>query len=86
MDRVSLQPFGNERGGEDAQLIIDYPLTNSRLDVLDILLADLELETQIEDSNKGTEVFVITLFRKATSKHGRGDEQRPHRPRRRREG
>jgi len=53
---------------------------NSQLDFIDILLADFELETQIEDSNKGAEMFVIPHFGKAISKHGGGDEQRPHRP------
>ena len=53
---------------------------NSQLNVVDVLLADLKLEAQIEDSNEGAEVIVIAIFGKATSKHGGGDEQRPHRP------
>jgi hypothetical protein len=83
VDRVSLRHFRNERG--DAPLIIDHPFTNSGLDVVDVLLADLELKTQIEDSDKGTEMFVITLFGKAASKNSGGNKQRPHGPRRRRE-
>ena len=75
----------SETKGENALLIIDHPLTDSRLDFIDVLLADLELETQIEYSDEGTEMFVIAIFRKATSKDGGGDEQRPHRPRQRRE-
>jgi hypothetical protein len=84
VNRVSLPLFRNERGG-DAPLIIDHPFTNSGLDIVDVLLADLELKTQIEDFDKGTEMFVITLFREAASKNGGGNKQRPHRPRRRRE-
>ena len=75
----------SETKGENAPLIIDHPLTDSRLDFVDVLLADLELETQIEYSDEGTEMFVIAIFGKATSKDGGGDEQRPHRPRQRRE-
>jgi len=71
--------------GANAPLIIYHPLTDSRLDFIDVLLADLELETEIEDSNEGAEVSVIALFGKAPSKDGRGNEKRPHRPRRRRE-
>jgi len=74
--------FSETKGGS-APLIIDHPLMDSQLDFVDILLADLELETQIEDSNEGTEMFVIAIFRKATLKDGGGDEQRPHRPCRR---
>jgi len=85
MDRISIRLFGNERGGGDTPLIIDHPFTNSRLDVVDVLLADLELKTQIEYSNEGAEMFVITLFRKAILKNGGGNEQRPHRPCQRRE-
>jgi len=32
---------------------------NSRLNFIDILLADLDLEMQIEDSNEGAEVSVM---------------------------
>ena len=71
--------------GGDTLLIIDHPFMNSQLDVVDILLTDLELETQIEDSNKGTEMHVIMLFRKAISKNGGGNEQRPYRPHQRHE-
>jgi hypothetical protein len=83
VDRFSLRFFGTKGG--NAPLIVYNPVTNSRLDFVDILLTDLELETQIEDFNEGAEVLVITLFGKATSKHSGGDKQRPHRPRRRRE-
>jgi len=69
--------------GGNAPLIIYHPATNSQLDFIDILLANFKLETQIEDSNKGAEMFVILHFRKAISKHGGGDEQRPYRPCRR---
>ena len=56
-----------------------------RLDFVNILLADLELEAEIEDFNEGAEMFIIPLFGKVMSKDGEGDEQGPHRPRRRRE-
>jgi len=42
VDRVSLR-FLTKRG--NAPLIIYHPFTNSRLNFVDILLADLELET-----------------------------------------
>lgn len=71
--------------GVNAPLIIYHPLTNSRLDFVDVLLADLELETEIEDSDEGAEMIVIAVLGKAMSKDGGGDEKRPHRPRRRRE-
>jgi len=76
--------FSETKGG-DAPLIIDHPFTNSQLDVVDILLTDLKLETQIEDSNEGTEMHVIMLFGKVILKNGGGNEQRPHRPRQRHE-
>jgi hypothetical protein len=60
--------------GGSAPLIINHPLTDSRLDFVDVLLTDFELETQIEDSNKGTEMFVIALIGKVISKDGGGDE------------
>ena len=63
-----------KRKGGNAPLIIYHPATNSQLDFVDILLADFELETEIEDSNKGAEMFVIPRFGKAISKHGGGDE------------
>jgi hypothetical protein len=44
--------------------LIINPLTNSQLDFIDVLVADLELETIIEDYNKGTEMFMIVLVRK----------------------
>ena len=82
MSIVPAFDFSETKGGS-APLIIDHPLMDSQLNFIDVLLADLELETQIEDSNEGTEMFVIAIFGKATSKDGGGDEQRPHRPRRR---
>jgi len=69
--------------GGNAPLIIYHPAMNSQLDFIDILLADFKLETQIKDSNKGAEMFVILRFGKAILEHGGGDEQRPHRPHRR---
>ena len=65
--------FGSER--KNAPLIIYYPFTYSRLDFVDLLLADLELQTQIKDSNEGAEMLVVALIGKATLKHGGGDEQ-----------
>ena len=76
----------SEMKGKNTLLIIYYPLTDSQFDFVDILLADLKLETQIENSDKGAEMFVIVLFGKAMSKHGGSNEQRPHRPSRRRKG
>ena len=66
--------FSEMKGGS-ALLIIDHPLTDSQLDFVDVLLTDFELETQIEDSNKGTEMFIIALIGKAILKDGGGDEQ-----------
>ena len=43
VDQVNLQFFGNERG--NTPLIIYHPLANSCLDFVDLLLADLKLET-----------------------------------------
>jgi len=43
VDQVSLQFFGNERG--NALLIIYHPLMDSQLDFVELLLADLKLET-----------------------------------------
>ena len=76
----------SETKGKNALLIIYYPLTDFRFDFVNILLADLKLETQIENSDKGAEMFVIVLFGKAMLKHGGSDEHRPHRPSRRRKG
>ena len=76
----------SETKGKNALLIIYYPLTDSQFDFVDILLVDLKLETQIENSDEGAEMFVIVLFGKAMSKHSESDEQRPHRPSRRRKG
>jgi len=73
MNRTRLRFFGNER--RNAPLIIYYPFTDSRLDFVDLLLADLKLQTQIKDSNKGAEMLVVVLIRKATLKHSGGDEQ-----------
>ena len=84
MSIASAFDFSETKGGS-ALLIIDHPLMDSQLDFVDVLLADLELETQIEDSNEGTEMFVIVIFGKVILKDGGGDEQRPHRPRRRHE-
>jgi hypothetical protein len=71
--------FSEMKGGS-TPLIINHPLMDSRLDFIDFLLADLKLETEIEDSNEGTEMLVIAIFGKATLKDSGGDEQRPHRP------
>jgi len=73
VNRTRLRFFGNER--RNAPLIIYYPFTDSRLDFVDLLLADLELQTQIKDSNKGAEMLVVALIGKATLKHGGGNEQ-----------
>ena len=82
VDRVSLR-FLTKRG--NAPLIIYHPFTNSQLDFVDVHLTDLKLQTEIENSNEGAEMFVIAIFWKATSKDGGGNKQRPHGPRRRRE-
>ncbi len=58
---------------------------DSQLNFVDVLLTDLELQTEIEESNKGAEMFVIAIFGKATFKDGGGNKQRPHRPRQRHE-
>ena len=54
---------------------------DSQLDFVDVFLTDLELQTEIENSNEGAEMFVIVIFGKATLKDGGGDKQRPHGPR-----
>jgi len=48
---------------------------DSQLDFVDLLLADLELQTQIKDSNKGAEMLVVALIGKVMLKHSGGDEQ-----------
>jgi hypothetical protein len=63
-----------ETEGENAQLIIYYPFTDSRLDFVDVLITDLELQAEIENPNKGTEMFVIAIIAKATSKDGGGNK------------
>jgi hypothetical protein len=64
-----------ETKGGSTLLIIDHPLTDFQLNFVDVLLTDFELETQIEDSNKGTEMFVIALIGKVILKDSGGDEQ-----------
>jgi hypothetical protein len=81
MDLVSF----SETKGANAPLIIYHPFTDSQLDFVNVLLTDLKLQTEIEDSNKGAEMIVIAIFGKATLKDSGGDKQRPHGPRRRRE-
>ena len=66
--------------GANTPFIIYHPFADSQLDFVDVLLTNLELEAEIEDSNKGAEMFVVALLGKATPKDNRGDEQRPHRP------
>ena len=75
VDRVSLRFSETKR--RNTQLIIYYPFTNSRLDFVDFLRADLELKTEVEDPNQGAEMIVIAVVGKAISKQGGGDEQRP---------
>jgi hypothetical protein len=72
MDCVGLQ--FSETKGENTLLIIDHLLMDSQLDFIDVLLAGLRLETQIEYSDEGTEMFVIAIFGKATLKDSRGNE------------
>ena len=72
-----------EMKGVNALLIIYHPLTDSQLNFINVLLADLKLETETEDSNEGAKVSVIALFGKVLSKDSRGNEKRPHRPCRR---
>ena len=62
MDQTCLRIFGNRRG--NTLLIIYHPFTDSRLDFIDLFLADLELETQIKDSNEGAEMLVVALIGK----------------------
>jgi hypothetical protein len=74
------QPLISEMKGVNKLLIIDHPFMDSQLDFTDVLLADLELKTEVKDSNEGAEMFVIPLFRKVTPKDSGSDEQRPHGP------
>ena len=53
---------------------------DSQLDFVDVLLTDLELQTEIEDFNKGAKMCVIVTFGKATLKDSGSDKQRPHGP------
>jgi hypothetical protein len=78
VDRISLRFFGKERG--NAPLIIYHPLMDSQLNFINLLLTDLKLKTEIEDSYKEAEMFIIALFRKPTLKYDGSDEQRPCRP------
>jgi hypothetical protein len=57
--------FWKKKKGANAPLIIYHPFTDSQLDFVDVLITDLELQTEIKDSNKGTEMFVIAIFGKA---------------------
>jgi hypothetical protein len=63
-----------ETEGENTQLIIYYPFTDSRLDFVNVLITDLELQAEIENSNKGAEMFVIVIIAKATLKDGGGNK------------
>ena len=85
MDRIESAFNFPATKGMNAPLIIYHPFMDSQLNFIDVLLSDLELQTEIEDSNKGAEMLVIATFGKVTSKDGEGDKQRPHRPCRRRE-
>jgi hypothetical protein len=69
----------------NAPLIIYHPFMDSQLDFIDVLLTDLELQTEIEDLYKGAKMFVIAIFRKATLKDSGGNKERPHGPCQRRE-
>jgi hypothetical protein len=81
MRGLSQPSFSQKRKDLNAPFIIYHPFTDSRLDFVDLFLTDLELQTEIEDFNKGAEMLVIAIFGKATSKDGGGDKQRPHGPR-----
>ena len=54
---------------------IDLNGQNFQLNFIDFLLTDLELQTEIEDSNRGAEMFVMAIFWKATSKGDKRDAQ-----------
>ena len=75
VDWVSLQFSETKR--RNAQLIIYHPFTNSQLNFVDFLHADLELKTEVEDSNQGAEMIVIAVVGKVILKQGGGDKQRP---------
>ena len=75
VDWVSLQFLETKR--RNTQLIIYHPFTNSQLDFIDFLHADLKLKTEVEDPNQGAEMIIIAVVRKAILKQGGGDEQRP---------
>jgi len=83
MDRIESSFNFPAMKGMNALLIIYHPFMDSQLNFIDVLFSDLELQTEIEDSNKGAEMLVIATFRKATLKDGGGDKQRPHEPCRR---
>ncbi len=53
---------------------------DSQLNFVDVLLTDLELQTEVDESNKGAEMFVIAIFGKATFKDSGGNKQRSHGP------
>jgi hypothetical protein len=74
----SLASNFSETKGKNTPLIIYHPVMNSQFNFIDILLTDLKLETQVENSNKGAEMCVIVLFGEAISKHRGGDKQGPH--------
>ena len=80
MDRIESAFNFPATKGTNTPLIIYHPFIDSQLNFVDVLLSDLELQTEIEDSNKGAEMLVIATFGKATSKDSGGDKQRPHRP------
>ena len=61
----------------NTQLIIYHPFTNSQLNFVDFLCADLELKTEVEDPNQGAEMIIIVVVRKVILKQGGGNEQRP---------
>ena len=69
-----------ETKGANVLLIVYHPFTDSQLNFVDVLLTDLELQTEVDESNKGAEMFVIAIFGKATFKDSGGNKQRPHRP------
>ena len=80
MDRIKSAFIFPATKGTNTPLIIYHPFTDSQLNFIDVLLSDLKLQIEIEDSNKGAEMLVIATFGKATSKDGGGDKQRPHGP------
>jgi len=80
MDRIESAFNFPAMKGTNVLLIIYHPFMDFQLNFINVLLSDLELQTEIEDSNKGAEMLVIATFGKATSKDSGGDKQRPHRP------